>query len=122
MRAVPLLDGVGVAGTGQANRTYALVGFVEILTDDMHNLHAHVAMAVQEVHQVPALNFGGLYAVESFRRDLIGPAGKRGAQAEDFAGGSDMQNQATAVLRANPKAHAAFAEQEYAAGLLAFTE
>ena len=61
-------------------------------------------------------------AIDGFGGQLVGLPRDRGAEAENFTGLRDFQDECLAVGGADRKFHASFAQDENAAGSLAFNE
>ncbi len=111
-----------MASTRHSEGADAVVRFMEIFAEQIHNLQADFGMLVEKGQQVLAADLGGLDGVHDLGSDLVGPAGKDSAQAEDFTGRGGAQGHAPAVFRADGKPHPALAKQVDGAGSLAFAE
>jgi len=111
-----------VAGVDQAYAAYSVVGDVEIFAELIDDLEADVAMLVQEMQQVFAADLGDLEGLQNLGGDLVDATGESGAEAEDFTGGGDAEEDAGAAFGTEGEADASIAEEKDAAGGLTFTK
>lgn len=113
---------VAVAGTSESDRADAVVGHVQVFAEHIDDLEADVAVLVEKAEQILAVHLGELQRFQSLGSDFVAAAGKGGAQAHELPGVGYAHGHAAAVFCADGKTHTALAQQENAAGDLAFAK
>src|SRR5215470_12923004 len=106
----------------QTKRADFVAGDVVLVAQLFRYLETRFAMCSQEMEEVLAFYEIYLARIDRLSRQLVSLSGDGCAQAQDFAGFRDFEDQRLAVGRANREFYASLAEHENAPRRLAFNE
>ena len=98
------------------DRTYTIVGTVQVLAEQADDLHASLAMVMQEFHQVFAPYQRYSRAVQQFGGHLMGASRQACAKAQYLSRPRDAESQTTACFRAHEEPSPAFAKHKNSLG------
>jgi len=112
--------GPGPAAPPQAEGAHPVVGDVQVLAEQIHDLQAGFAMLVQEAQQVFAPDCRYLSIVQQFRGNLMRTACEGGTQSQDLTGPRDTKDHTSARFRRNREFRPAVTQNKNAAGWLSF--
>lgn len=111
-----------MAGLPQSHRAYAVVGEVQILAQSADDLQTGVAVPMQELEQILALDDRDLGIVQQLRRHFMDAANQSGAESENLSRTGDAQGQLAARFRAYRELGATLAKHENAASRMSLAK
>ena len=106
--------GPGATGAHQSDGAHAIIRRVQVLAEKMHYLEAGFAVRTQELEKLLASHHCYFSVVQRFRSDLVGTAGQRSTESQDFAGPRNAQGESFTVFRAHGELGSAFAQHKNA--------
>jgi len=112
--------GPGPAAAPQPEGAHAVIGDVQVLAEQVHDLQTGFAMLVQEAQQVFAPDGRYLSIVQKFRGNLMRTACEGGTQSQDLPGPRDTEGHASARFRRNRESRPAITQNKDAARGLSF--